>query len=194
MFNWKVRQCASAASPRHSLQRMDGWMDGCAVSFFFFIWTLTDMDWTEFFSLPQIPVASDQTAIDTCKAKAAPLEVEDPCGSPPVRHLFISLSSSPSSPLALQWGLCSFLRLSASRRRCLSFLSPTETKIPVSRREMQMYAATKISDTLDDSETNRLIIGWRDPPWLVILPRSTRITFHHLEINLTRGGGLFFFF
>lgn len=31
---------------------------------------------TEQLLLPQIPAASDQTAIDTCKAKAAPLEVE----------------------------------------------------------------------------------------------------------------------
>lgn len=39
----------------------------------------------------QIPVASDQTAIDTCKAKAAPLEVEDPRWFPCIPlalHLF----------------------------------------------------------------------------------------------------------
>lgn len=55
--------------------------------------------------LPQIPAASDQTAIDTCKAKAAPLEVEahlhrrhhhQLCNAFP-SSLSVSSSSSPSS-------------------------------------------------------------------------------------------------
>lgn len=49
-------------------------------------------------------------------------------------------------------------------------------------------------DTRDASETNRVITGRREPPWLIIPPRSTRITFRHLEINLMRGWRFFFFF
>lgn len=36
--------------------------------------------------LPQIPAVSDQTAIDTCKAKAAPLEVEIPLHRQHLHH------------------------------------------------------------------------------------------------------------
>lgn len=167
-------------------ESMDGWMDECGLQ------SLTD---TAFFYVPQIPVASDQTAIDTCKAKVAPLEVEDLNGSLPFLQLFILCpsSSSPSSiaalspSRALQWGWWSSFSPQGEGEGVL--LLPVANGKQKSQWRDEYCKCMQRSgwiDTRGASETNRVITGRREPPWLIIPQRSTRITFYHLEINLTR--------